>query len=419
MRGIKLRHAALATVSVALTAVGVIAGPATAAPADHAATKPAGTGAVVDGTPVPGGFASWQDLLRMQARLNAGAARITNAGAADSGFAGVVADPTARELRVYWKGQAPAALIASVRTGVPVTVLPARYSKRQLSAAAARVLARFGDRISTVGARPDGAGLLVGVQRSVPGVASHAGVPVSMQVGVSASPASRVDDSPPWWGGGRWRNAQTGGGCSTGFAVVHAGVNRMLSAGHCGVVNQTATDPTGQVIGTIIQKTVGSDTLIINGTSAGRVFNNSTDASGNVVSEFNNPVIGALSSQVGNFVCTSGSYSGTRCSIKVVATGLCINVTGVGIICNEVQAEQTAHTNGMGQGDSGGPVEIVNGNNPNQVYATGTNTAIDSANTTVACTGYVPTGRICAWRVFYQDIFAGMAAVGATAVVLG
>jgi hypothetical protein len=35
------------------------------------------------------------------------------------------------------------------------------------------------------------------------------------------------------------------------------GVNRMLSAGHSAAVHQTATDPTGQVIGTIIQKNAG------------------------------------------------------------------------------------------------------------------------------------------------------------------
>jgi hypothetical protein len=28
-------------------------------------------------------------------------------------------------------------------------------------------------------------------------------------------------------------------------------------------------------------------------------------------------------------------------------------------------------------------------------------------------------GRSCAWRIFYEDIFAGMAGVGATSVVLG
>lgn len=54
-----------------------------------------------------------------------------------------------------------------------------------------------------------------------------------------------------------------------------------------------------------------------------------------------------------------------------------------------------------------------------QVWATGTNTAIDDTNTATACTGYVPTGRVCAWRMYYEDIFSGMAGVGASGVVLG
>ncbi|MEK8106648.1 hypothetical protein NKG94_18150 [Micromonospora sp. M12] len=61
----------------------------------------------------------------------------------------------------------------------------------------------------------------------------------------------------------------------------------------------------------------------------------------------------------------------------------------------------------------------MNPANTLQVWATGTNTAIDDTNTSVACTGYVPTGRVCAWRMYYEDIFSGMAGVGASGVVLG
>ncbi|HKT04909.1 MAG TPA: hypothetical protein VJT31_35795, partial [Rugosimonospora sp.] len=148
MSGIRLRRTMLAATGAAAVAIGLVAGPASAAPG--AAAKPATTGSVVAGTPVPGGFASWQELLRMQTRLNDAAARITAATrGADTGFAGIVADPTARQLRVYWKGQAPGALIAAVRASVPVTVLPAAYTQRQLNAAAARLLARDRNRITT------------------------------------------------------------------------------------------------------------------------------------------------------------------------------------------------------------------------------------------------------------------------------
>ncbi|WP_327031753.1 hypothetical protein [Micromonospora ureilytica] len=412
-----LRRVAVTAIGLTLLAAGVTAAPATAAPGGKAAT----TGSFVDSTPVPGGFASWSELLRLQQRMNTAAARITNAAqrSANSGFAGIVADPTTRELQVYWKGAPPANLVATARATVATQVLPAAYSQRELVVAADRLRAAAGDKITTVGPRADGAGLLVGTQDGLLGATALAGVPVTVQTGVAAAPATRWDDSPPWWGGAAWRNTANGGGCSTGFGVFQGGVSRVLSAAHCANLNVLATDPTGQTIGIVGTRNTGTDTLLLAGSSGGRVFNNSTTAAGAVVSEFSNQVIGATASQVGNFVCTSGAYSGTRCSIQVKARNLCINVRDFATVCGQVQAENTTRTNAVGQGDSGGPVEIVNAANTLQVWATGTNTAIDDTNTAVACTGYVPTGRVCAWRMYYEDIFSGMAGVGASGVVLG
>jgi hypothetical protein len=384
------------------------------AAANRAPEAAATEASILAGTPVPAGFASWEELLRVQDKLNRAAAQViagTNSKA-DSGFAGVVANPLDRELKVYWKGHAPARLITTAQTTAPLTMLPAAYSKVELAAATKRLLAKAADKISTVGPRPDGAGLIVGTQHGLADAAELAGVAVTVQTGVSASPASRWDDSSPWWGGGAWRTPA--GGCSTGFGVWHGGITRVLSAGHCAAVGDVATDPTGEVIGTVVQKNDVSDTLVIDAAAAGIIYNNSIDANGDVVSEFSNPVVGAQPSQVGNFVCTSGASSGTRCSIQVKFRDLCI-----GRICGLVQAEHTAQQNAAGSGDSGGPVVIVNPNNTNQVFATGTNTMIDDFNTTVPCTGYRPTGRTCGWRLFYEDIFAGMVGVGATGVVLG
>ncbi|WP_327039933.1 S1 family peptidase [Micromonospora ureilytica] len=412
-----LRRLAVTAIGLTLLAAGMTATPAAAAPGGKAAT----TGSFVDNTPVPGGFASWSELLGLQQRMNTAAARITKAAErnANSGFAGIVADPTTRHLQVYWKGEPPANLVATTRATVATKVLSAPYSQRELVAAADRLRAKVGNQITTVGPRADGAGLLVGTQDGLLGASALAGVPVTVQTGVAAAPATRWDDSAPWWGGAAWRNTATGGGCSTGFGVYQGGVTRVLSAAHCANINVLATDPTGQTIGTVGTRNVSTDTLLLNGSGGGRVFNNSTNAAGQVVSEFNNQVIGATASQVGNWVCTSGAYSGTRCSIQVKARNLCINVRNFGTVCGQVQAENTTRTNAVGQGDSGGPVEIVNAANTLQVWATGTNTAIDDTNTSVACTGYVPTGRVCAWRFYYEDIFSGMAGVGASGVVLG
>ncbi|MBO4161695.1 hypothetical protein [Micromonospora antibiotica] len=417
-----LRRVAVAAFGVTILVAGVATAPATAAPAPAApGGKAATTGSFVDSTPVPGGFASWKELLTLQQRMNTAAARITKIAQRDakSGFAGVVADPTARKLQVFWKGEAPASLVATSRATVPTEVLPAAYTRRELDVAAAKLRRSAGNKITTVGPRADGAGLLVGTQSGLLGAASMAGVPVTVQTGVSATPATRWDDTAPWWGGGAWRNTATGGGCSTGFGVFRNGVARLLTAAHCANINVVAADPTGQTIGAVGIRNTGTDTLLLTTSAGGRVFNNSTDANGAVVSEFSNQVIGAQASQVGNFVCTSGAYSGTRCSIQVKARDLCINVRDFATVCGQVQAESTTRTNAVGQGDSGGPVEIVNAANTLQVWATGTNTAIDDVNTLTACTGYVPANRKCAWRMYYEDINSGMFGVSATGVVLG
>lgn len=238
-----LNRLAVAVSAVALVAVGLAAAPAQAAP----------SGSMVAAEPVPGGFGSWSQLFTTQDRMNAAGARVTALGRADarSGYAGIVADPTTRELRVYWKGKAPADLAATAASAVPMRVLPAAYSERELQAAATRLLARAGDRVTMVGPRADGAGLLVGTAGAAIPAAEWAGVPVTLETGVAPRAATRLNDAPPWSGGARWRNATRGGQCSTGFGIRQAGLNRILTAAHCGETGDLAEDPTGQDIGRI------------------------------------------------------------------------------------------------------------------------------------------------------------------------
>ncbi|WP_433244398.1 hypothetical protein ACQPYK_41560 [Streptosporangium sp. CA-135522] len=377
------------------------------------------TQAIEQTGPVPGGFASWKELLATQEQLVRAADRISAAAqepGAD-GYAGIIAAPENHELRLYWKGNTPKAvnaLLGELRNEVAVNVLPARHSARELARETARITRKATDAITSVAPQPDGSGLVVTGPNSLSARSAlgDVKVPVTVEVGVRPALATRWDDSPPWWGGGAWRNT-SGGGCSTGFAVSHAGVTKMLSAGHCGAVGNTATDPTGQVIGNISEDDNGRDVLLINARSAGRVFNN---AIGNTASEFNNPVIGTFGSYVGLWVCTSGAYSGTNCSIQVQQTGVSINV-GYWII-DTVRAEQSAHTNAVGQGDSGGSVEVINSANTSQVYAAGVNTAIDTS-TAVPCTGYVTSGRTCAWRMYYTPWSNAVASFPGISIVLG
>ncbi|MER6945934.1 hypothetical protein ABT294_18065 [Nonomuraea sp. NPDC000554] len=369
---------------------------------------------------VPGGFATWKDLLTEQQRLVSAADRISAAAQENgvNGYAGIVAAPENHELRVYWKGRTPKSidtLIGKLRGDVPISVIGARHSARELANEAAKVSRKMLDSgITSVAPNADGSGLTitganaVATRKAVKDVT----VPVNVETGVTPALATRWNDSPPWYGGAAWRNATTGGGCSTGFAVWHGGVTKMLSAGHCGAIGNTATDPTGEVIGTITEDSDPNDVLLINGRSAGRVYNNQI---GNVSNEFSNPVIGTSSSYVGLWVCTSGAYTGTSCSIQVQQTGVTINVGY--LIFNTVRAEQSAHAIAVGQGDSGGPVEVINASNTAQVYAAGTNTAIDTS-TSVPCTGYVTSGRTCAWRMYYAPWSNAVSSFGVS-IVLG
>ncbi|RCG31411.1 hypothetical protein DQ384_11945 [Sphaerisporangium album] len=369
---------------------------------------------------VPGGFASWKDLLATQEKLVKAADRVTAAAKAQGGggFAGVIAAPENHELRVYWKGDTPKRvgdLVGELRKDVPVSVLPAAYSASELRQEMSRLLRKSANVITSIAPKADGSGLAVSgadYNATRSGVADST-VAITVETGVKPALASRWDDSPPWWGGGAWRNASNGGGCSTGFAVTYGGASKILTAGHCGDVGQTATDPTGEVIGSFTQDNNSYDVALIGTSAGGRVFNNNP---GSISPEFNNPVIGTFSSYVGLWVCTSGAYSGTNCSIQVQQVGVTINVGY--LIYNTVRAEQSAHTNAVGQGDSGGSVEVINASNTSQVYAAGVNTAIDTS-TAVPCTGYVTSGRTCAWRMYYAPWANATTAFPGIAITLG
>jgi hypothetical protein len=350
----------------------------------------------------PGGFASWADLMKMQNRLNAAAERIVATSA--TGYAGIVAAPENRELRVYWKGTPPAgaaSLIQQLRGSVPVKVLPAAYSQSELLGEAARVIRSPG--VSAVSPNADGSGLTVSMRPGLTALALPAtSVRVVRQDGFAPGLASRGNDFAPYWGGARWN------GCSTGFAIWVGGVTKMLSAGHCADNGNNAFDGGGDFMGTVSGDNNSLDRLYINTSSAGRIYDGGVGTG-----EFSKPVVGAAHSFVGNWACDSGAYSGARCNIQVKAVNQTVNVGY--LIFQLVMAEQVDHTNAIGNGDSGGPAFSLSAD-PNKVIAMGTNTAID-LSTEVPCTG-VPTGggRHCAWRFWYVDVVNSLSAYGASIV---
>jgi hypothetical protein len=355
----------------------------------------------------PAGAASWADLMRVQGKLDAAADRITALRA--GGLAGITVSAETKSLRVYWKGTLPAAVrtAAKLDAGLSLRTSSAAWSQRELGAAARR-LAAAGD-VASVAPATDGSGLRVSMKATAPTMRRAsvaklaAGVPVAFERAATPSPAySRGDDSPPYWGGARWN------GCSTGFAVWQGGYSRMLSAGHCADNGNAAYDGGGQYMGGVYADDNAYDRLLINTTSAGRIYDGGVGTG-----EFSKPVVGASHSYVGDWLCTSGAYSGARCNIQVKAVNVNLNVGYT--IYQTVRAEQVDHTNAVGNGDSGGPVFSLSAD-PNKVIAKGTNTAID-LSTQVPCTG-IPTStyRKCAWRMYYVDVVNSLNAYGASIV---
>ncbi len=398
-----------ALVVLGLTAVLTAPSAASADPAGPAskdvAPAPA-TLALPGAGAVPGGFSSWPDLMREQERLTAAADRLLAAGGA--GFAGVTVSAESRSVTLVYKGKPSApvqAALDSVRKDVKVQLEDARFSLRQLESEARRVAKAEG--VTAVAPKADGSGLIVSVaQRSAARAADAAtDVPVTAEEVARPAALSRGNDSPPYWGGARWN------GCSNGFAIRIAGVSKMLSAGHCGSNGGYAYDGGGQYMGTISGDSNAYDTLYINTYSAGRIYDGGVGTG-----EFSKPVVGASRSYVGQWLCTSGAYSGARCGIQVKATNQTIWV-GSYYMYGMVYAEQVNRTNAAGNGDSGGPVFSLSAD-PNKVIAKGTISAGDrSWYGSATCTG-VPASstRGCSWRLWYADIANSLARYGASIV---
>jgi hypothetical protein len=342
-RSAALRRAAIAGVSVVL-ALASLASPAVAADdrrsLARSSVQPTGT--------LPAGFTTWAELFAVQDKLNSAAARIVAMRGA--GYAGIVAAPQNRALRVYWKGSVPTALRQLAgRLGVPVTLLPARFTERELLAEAKRLAAD--PRVRSVGPEVDGSGLTINVsnagQQAIRFGTLRAGrIPLHVQSEPAPQPLdSRQNDISPYWGGGKYLVG--GASCSTGFAVFWNGLTHMLSAGHCADNGQIAVDgggnPGRDTMGGVFNDNNGRDTLMINTPTQGAVY----------IGSFNNnfgvPVEGVAADFPGNVVCTGGARTGEHCGLTVTH----VNQSDAGffpLTRAEVRGCAAA------RGDSGGPV---------------------------------------------------------------
>jgi hypothetical protein len=109
-------------------------------------------------------------------------------------------------------------------------------------------------------------------------------------------------------------------------------------------------------------------------------------------------------------VCTSGSWSGIRCSIKVLQYN--VGHEGVSPL---VWAERTDSTQAVGVGDSGGPVFELPAPDNGKVIAKGV-ISIGDGRTFTSCVAGERNGpdgrpRACYYQFYYVDVAVTFAEV--------
>ncbi|MFE7482985.1 S1 family peptidase [Streptomyces sp. NPDC057552] len=344
-----------------------------------------------------------------------------------SNFSGIELTVEKSVLDLYWKGAAPAevqSLITRVNAEGKSTIRlhPADFSLAELNREVKQVMAQpdtsFG-KATRAAPLHDGSGLNVAVdgtgaplgsrahKQLAPSAASgiDTKVPVTLEVAPEATPVDRIDDGSPYWGGALMINRSGSNACTAAFGVKRNsdGATRVLTAAHCGKTGDEWVDGGYDVMGKVEGNWPTYETQLINTRGGTSVWHGSVRADHTSGSDATNKTVrGWAFPEVGQLVCSSGSFSGSRCVIKVTHNNVTLNLGGGLIVPGMVQAEQQGRTNAAGNGDSGGPVYGVRSDGG--ATASGIISAID-LSTSVTCTG-VPAGggRSCAWRMFYVNI---------------
>ncbi|HZM78117.1 MAG TPA: hypothetical protein VFC19_20545 [Candidatus Limnocylindrales bacterium] len=365
-----LRHArAIPVLGVAILLVGIAVSPATATDPQAVQATLTATPAPTATTPVPvkeeipggapnerppGGFATWDELIAAQNKLNGAADYILSADSSDSaGYASTVVAPESGQVLMYWQGAVPADVQArAAQTGVPVRFLAARYSADELASENTRLGAD--PRVFTTGPNVDGSGITVTVGNEADAAAIRAEARVAATVSVGPKPQllfDRQNDITPYWGGARWDNLSLGFYCSTGFAVDFFGQRKMLTAGHCGNNGNVARiGAPGQPNTTLSLDVNPRDTLMIDRPPLrnfdGRIYSGGIYSSASRDVVFNSPAI----DYVGNWICTGGARTGEHCNAQVTLVDT--TVLGITPLTYAVAGVNTCIA---APGDSGGP----------------------------------------------------------------
>lgn len=291
-----------------------------------------------------------------------------------SGYSSIALGDDSVVLR--WMGALPQAVATAVdraREDVAVEVVRARHTNAQLQAKAALVQkatkkhaggAPFAVSIPIEGneVRVEVEGdVITKVKNGLP----ELDLPIEVTSGDVPEPAGRLNDTPEFYGGIRIVNPQSNQGCTSGFAVRNWSGEFLVTAGHCGWPGaQFYNGNSSRLVGTANQEDVANDLLLIPtqnlSTASGRVFNNRWGAS-----ETTMAVNGWAHPYNGEYLCSSGSYTGEVCGVRVdtsSAYSYCGYASFNAYECYSglYRASQNAGLRAVQPGDSGGPVYNYN-----------------------------------------------------------
>jgi streptogrisin D len=365
---------------------------------------PAATaGAAPDGSPVNDPQASDNAAaeivaaMRQQEALQPAVQALVAEGlnAPDSGFAGLAYE--GEGLTLYWKGSLTPGIsgaLSVARAHGPIEVRAARFSKRELDAAADQIHKELGLRsdLQKIEVRHDGSGLTIEKLSAEEGtrVAAYAArrgqttlsvdrwlatkrSPVPIAVKATGAPTEllacannicrRTDDRSPWNGGTAYYNWDANVNppwrCSTGFGVRRGTQTYILTADHCSTYPDVVADGALEVIGGVYSGRWEYDILLLNARGSRLIFDGTPTTS-------NTKIVNAWGYHVVNeYLCHSGVATGTRCGLKTVggdyrlygcdSDGDCFYRNGL-IKSTQVDGLQAAQG-----GDSGGPVFSLSG----------------------------------------------------------
>ncbi len=312
------------------------------------------------------------------------------------GLGGIRLQVEKNAIELYWKGDLPdevrAEIEAQEKAGITVNVGPADYSEAELSDALQQATDSR-DRypgMTLLVPQPDGSGLQ-GYFTDTKAAQSYTfAVPVTVvEAPEGTVPMSRSADTPPFWGGAVTRVPR--GSCTTGFPVIQGTTFGVLSAAHCDPAGGGLfSTPPGLTIGTSRRPVTISDSIVVPTRSAGRAY------WGPPGSSFSMHVVAPTPNFPGQWVCTSGAFTGTNCPIVNIFVGGVSFINGVPTLGVTIGVKLFGGL-AVGSGDSGGPVVVAL--SPFNALAAG---LISFAIAGSSCPP--PAGGVCSGLVGYIDI---------------